>query len=110
RAAFPSFDQPSFKTPFTITLRTPAGLKAVSNAPQTGVTREAGLDVHRFAPTLPLPTYLVAVMTGPFVTAEGRVAPTPQRAAPLPLRVVSTRPNAGKLDFALEGSQGIVTL
>lgn len=110
RAAFPSFDQPSFKTPFTVTLRTPAGLKAVSNAPQTGVTREAGLDVHRFAPTLPLPTYLVAVMTGPFIMVEGQVAPTPQRAAPLPLRVVSTQPNAGKLDFALEGSKGIVTL
>ena len=32
RAAFPSFDQPSFKTPFTVTLRTPPGLVAVSNA------------------------------------------------------------------------------
>src|SRR5690606_12127552 len=35
RAAFPSFDQPSFKTPFTVTLRTPPGLMAVSNAPET---------------------------------------------------------------------------
>jgi aminopeptidase N len=110
RAAFPSFDQPSFKTPFTVTLRTPPGLVAVSNAPQASLTQEGGLDVHRFAPTLPLPTYLVAVMVGPFAVAEGEVPPTPQRAKPLPLRIVSPRPNAAKLAFALEGSKQIVAL
>ena len=110
RAAFPGFDQPSFKTSFTVTLRTPPGLKAVSNAPETGTTSEAGLDVHRFARTLPLPTYLVAMMVGPFVTVEGVVPPTPQRAKPLPLRVISPRPNAGRLDFALQGSKEIVAL
>jgi len=110
RGAFPGFDQPSFKTPFTVTLRTPPGLKAVSNAPETGTTREGGLDVHHFAPTLPLPTYLVAMMVGPFAVAEGVVPPTPQRAKPLPLRIVSTRPNAARLDFALQNSQRIVTL
>lgn len=110
RFAFPCFDQPSFKTPFTITLRTPPGLIAVSNAPETSTTRVDGLEVHRFAPTLPLPTYLVAMMTGPFAVLEGEVPPTPQRAEPLPLRIVSTRQNAGKLDFALTGTKEIVTL
>lgn len=110
RAAFPGFDEPGLKQPFTVTVRTPPGLKAVSNAPELSVTREGGLDVHRFAPTLPLPTYLVAVMTGPFVSVEGAVPPTPQRAKPLPLRIVSTRENAGKLKFALDGSEKIVAL
>ncbi len=110
RAAFPGFDEPGLKQPFTVTLRTPPGLKAVSNAPQASVTREGGLDVYRFAPTLPLPTYLVAVMVGPFVSVDGAVAPTPQRAQPLPLRIVSTKENAGKLTFALEGSKKIVAL
>lgn len=110
RAVFPSFDQPSFKTPFTVTLRTPPGLMAVSNTPQLSRTAEAGLDVHRFAPSLPLPTYLVAMMVGPFVAVEGEVPPTPQRAKPLPLRIVSTRPNAGRLDFALQGTKEIVRL
>lgn len=110
RAAFPGFDDPGFKTPFTVTLRTPPGLVAVSNAPETGVTREGGLDVHRFAETLPLPTYLVALMTGPFAVVEGEVPPTPQRARPLPLRIVSPRPNGGQLKFALEGSKQIVAL
>jgi aminopeptidase N len=108
RAAFPSFDEPGFKTPFSVTLRTKPGQVAVSNAPETSKTIEDGLEVHRFAPTLPLPTYLVAMMVGPFVTLEGTVPPTAQRATPLPLRIVSTRQNAGKLAFALEGSKGIV--
>jgi aminopeptidase N len=110
RAAYPGFDQPGYKQPFTVTLHTPAGLKAVSNAPETSVTQEAGLDVHHFAPTLPLPTYLLAMFVGPFATVDGAVPPTPQRAAPLPLRVVSTQPNAGKLKFALDNTQPIVAL
>jgi len=110
RGVFPSFDEPGFKTPFTVTLRTPPGQTAVSNAPQTGVKREGEMDVHTFAPTLPLPTYLVAAMAGPFAVVEGTVPPTPQRAKPLPLRIVSPRPNADKLAFALEGSKEIVRL
>ena len=110
RAAFPSFDQPSFKTPFTVTLRTPPGLTAVSNAPEVSTAQEGGLEVHRFAPTLPLPTYLVAMMVGPFATLAGEVPPTPQRANPLPLRIVSTRQNADQLGFALNGSKEIVAL
>ena len=108
RAAFPGFDEPGFKTPWTVTLRTPAGLKAVSNAPETATRTENGMAVHTFAPTLPLPSYLVAMMVGPFATVEGTVPATPQRAAPLPIRVVSTRQNADKLAFALEGTKGIV--
>ncbi len=110
RASFPGFDEPGFKTPFTVTLRTPKGLKAVSNAPEVSTQEESGLDVHRFAPTLPLPTYLVAMMVGPFASVAGTVPPTPQRATPLPLRVISPAPNAAKLSFALENSKPIVAL
>ncbi len=108
RSAFPCFDEPGFKTPFAITLRTPPGQTAVSNAPEASKGIEGGLEVHRFAPTLPLPTYLVAMMAGPFAAVEGVVPPTPERASPLPLRVISPRPNADKLGFALEGSKAIV--
>ncbi|MFC0590073.1 M1 family metallopeptidase [Novosphingobium aquiterrae] len=108
RAAFPSFDQPGYKQPFTVTLRTKPGQVAVSNAPEVSKTLEDGLEVHRFAPTLPLPTYLVAMMVGPFAVAEGTVPPSPQRATPLPLRIVTTKQNAKQMTFALEGSKGIV--
>ncbi|MDE2406026.1 MAG: M1 family metallopeptidase [Sphingomonadales bacterium] len=110
RAAYPSFDQPGYKQPFRVTLRTPAGLKAISNAPETGVTQADGMDVHAFADTAPLPTYLLAMMVGPYVAVEGAAPPTPQRATPLPMRIVSTRPNAAKLAFALENSKQIVAL
>ena len=109
RAAFPGFDEPGFKVPFTVTLRTRPGQMAVSNAPQVSSTVENGLEVHRFAPTLPLPTYLVAMMVGPFASVEGVVPATPQRAKPLPIRIITTRQNAGKISYALEGTKGIVT-
>lgn len=110
RAAFPGFDEPGLKQPFTVTIRTPPGLKAVSNAPELSVTREGAYDVHRFAATLPLPTYLMAMMVGPFAVVEGATPPTPQRRHPLPVRIVSTKENAGKLQFALDGTHKIVTL
>ena len=52
RAAFPGFDEPGFKVPFTVTIRTPKGQSAVSNAPEVSSTVENGWQVHRFAPTL----------------------------------------------------------
>ncbi|HWU02280.1 MAG TPA: M1 family aminopeptidase, partial [Novosphingobium sp.] len=110
RSAFPGFDQPGYKQPFTVTLRTPAGLTAVSNAPEAGLAHENGADVHRFAATAPLPTYLLAMMVGPFATAQGQVPATAQRAMPLPLRIVSPRPNADKLTFALENTKPILAL
>ncbi|MCJ2188890.1 M1 family metallopeptidase [Novosphingobium beihaiensis] len=111
RAAFPGFDEPGFKTPFTITLRTPPGLMAISNSPELGTPqREAGLAVHHFAPTPPLPTYLVAMMVGPFASLEGTVPPNAQRATPLPVRIDSTRQNAGRLAYAMAGTREIVGL
>jgi aminopeptidase N len=108
RAAFPGFDEPGFKVPFSVTLRTKPGQMAISNAPQLSTTSENGMDVHRFAPTLPMPTYLMAFMVGPFSAVEGTVAPTPQRGHPLPIRIITTKPNADKMDFALQGTKGIV--
>ncbi|AQR73266.1 M1 family metallopeptidase [Sphingomonas sp. LM7] len=111
RAAFPSFDEPGYKTPFTVTVTTKPGFVAVSNAAEQGVPLRAGkLVKHRFAATEPLPTYLVAFVTGPFVTLEGNVPATAQRPRPLPLRIVGTKPYAGQMAYALEGSKKIVAL
>lgn len=111
RAAFPSFDEPGYKTPFTVSLTTKPGFVALSNAPETGKATPVGALVkHRFIATKPLPTYLVAFVVGPFSTVAGAVAPTPQRKEPLPLRVVGTRPNVGQLQYALDNSGPIVAL
>jgi aminopeptidase N len=108
RAAFPGFDEPGFKVPFNVTLRTKPRQLAVSNAPEVSTTREGGMDVHKFAPTLPLPTYLMAFMVGPFVSVADTVPASPQRKIPLPFRIVTTKPNAAQMDFARQGTKGIV--
>ncbi len=110
RAAFPSFDEPGFKTPFTISITTDRGAKAVSNAPETGVTRAGALEKHQFAVTRPLPTYLVALVTGPFVHATAAVPPTPERPAPLPLGAVLTQAHKDKTAYVLAETPRIVSL
>lgn len=110
RAAFPSFDEPGFKTPFTVSITTTPGLTTVSNAPEASVTRTGALETHRFAPTRPLPTYLVAMDTGPFVHRVAAVAPDAQRARPLPLGVVAAQVQAGKLDYVQAETPRIVQL
>jgi len=93
-----------------VTLRTPPGLTAIANGVELPLVRENGLDVHRFAETPPLPTYLVALFVGPFASHESTVAPTEQRAEPLPLRIATTRQNAGRTDFGRDGTEDIVRL
>ena len=71
RRAFPCFDEPQFKTPWTITLRTPESVGAFSNAPELKASSEAnGMRVVRFRSTKPLPSYLVAFAVGPFDVVE----------------------------------------
>ena len=110
RAAFPSFDEPGFKTPFTVSLTTAPGSKAISNSRETGTQASGALVRHMFEPTKPLPTYLVAFVVGPFIAAEGSVAPNRYRRDPLPLRIVATKAQAGKLDYALDETSRIVAL
>jgi cytosol alanyl aminopeptidase len=72
RRAFPCFDQPSYKTPFRVTLRVPEGHLALTNSPETSSTSSGGSRVFQFAETQPLPTYLVALAVGEL---ELRAAP-----------------------------------
>ena len=82
RRAFPCFDEPSYKIPWEVTLRVPHGQRGLSNAPVVSTLQDGDHDVIRFAPTPPLPSYLVAVAVGPFdmvdLGALGRAA-TPAR-------------------------------
>ncbi|HEU4655440.1 MAG TPA: M1 family aminopeptidase [Steroidobacteraceae bacterium] len=111
RAAFPSFDEPGHKTPFAVSLTTKPGYLALSNAPETGKGVKRGdLVKHTFAETKPLPTYLVAFVVGPFITVEGAAPPTALRKTPLPLRIVATKNQAGRLDYALAETPRIIEL
>ena len=103
RRAFPCFDQPEFKTPYTVTLRTPPDSIAVANAPETRRSEEGGLAVHHFAQTRPLPSYLVAFAVGPFDVVE-----LPASASPTPMRVLAPRGRGSLSDFALDWSPRIL--
>ena len=113
RAVFPSFDEPGFKTPFTVSLTTKADAVAASNAPETGSIRvssvkDGDMVRHTFMPTVPLPTYLVAFVVGPFAVAEGRIPPTLQRSRELPVRILATQPGKDRLTYALEETKPII--
>ncbi len=108
RAAFPSFDQPGDKAPFTISIATRPGEAAISNAPQVSVMRKGEFDVHRFQTTKPLPTYLVALYAGPFARRDALIPADAQRATPLPLGAAAPQTEADKLQFVMEQTPPIV--
>jgi len=71
RRAFPCFDEPRFKVPWTVTLVTPRDQAAYANAPVSEVEHlDDGRDAHHFKPTPPIPSYLVAVAAGPFEVVD----------------------------------------
>ena len=88
RRVFPCFDEPDRKTPWTLTLEVPAALTAISNTLQVAEepAAEAGWKRVSFAPTRPLPTYLVAFAIGPF-----EIAPAGSSRGGAPIRIITPR-------------------
>ncbi len=109
RRAFPSFDEPRFKTPFDVTLVVPSALGAFANSRDVESTPlPEGRRQVRFAPTEPLPTYLVAWAVGPLDVVEGAVPPSAVRPTALPLRGLAPRGRGPELAFAMEHTPRIV--
>ena len=110
RRAFPSFDEPRFKTPFDISMTVRAGDTAVSNAPVAKEQAvEGGLKRVTFATTKPLPTYLVALIAGPFDVVEGPPVPkTGFRAHEIPVRGIAAKGKGKQLKYALDNTPAIL--
>jgi len=70
RMAFPCWDEPGFKIPFRVTVAVPEGQIAVSNTPVESERSAGGWHTFVFAPTRPLPSYLVAIAAGPLESIE----------------------------------------
>jgi alanyl aminopeptidase len=104
RLAFPCFDEPRFKTPFEVTLTVPADQIAAANTPvEQAVKLADGLQRIGFAPTAPIPTYLVAWVVGPFDVVRGPpIAPSGSRAFSIPLQGIATKGQGERLTYALE--------
>ncbi len=110
RRAFPCFDEPDRKAVFEVTLVVDDGLHAYSNGPvvdesideTTDETPENGPSGAprrrrvRFAPTMPMSTYLVAFVVGPLEATE------PVDVDGVPLRIVHPPGKAGLTSYALD--------
>lgn len=100
RRMFPGFDEPGFKTPFMVSVTAPAALKVFANSPEMLVTTSGSMSTHHFAPTKPLPTYLVALGVGPFDVVEATIPANAVRHAALPFRVIATKGQLPRMQFA----------
>lgn len=110
RNAFPSFDEPAFKTPWTFTISAPKGDTAIFNTQETGVeTLADGWIKHRYAPTKPLPSYLIAFAVGPWELVEFDAIPkTPLRDHVIPLRGVAAKGQSPRMRYMLGETAKIV--
>ena len=111
RYAFPSFDEPRFKTPFDVTLTVPKDQVAVANT--TPIKELASSDGHwktlSFATTKPLPTYLIAVAVGPWDVLDGpTIPPNSVRKQPVPLRGIGPRGTGPEFKWILDQTPMIV--
>lgn len=97
RSAFPCFDEPHHKTPFTVSLEVPRGDLAVSSMPEK-MRQDAGAWTQYFFETSPpLPTYLLAWAVGALEVRS--LEPDPGRHPKL--RLVTTVGRSGRGELAL---------
>ena len=109
RYAFPGFDEPRWKTPFDVTLRVPEAERAFANTREIENVVECGMRRVRFAPTEPLPTYLVAMAVGPLDVVEAPPIPANEvRPTPLPFRGICARGRGAEMRHAMENTPAIL--
>jgi len=106
RRAFPCFDEPDSKVPWQLTLDVPAGLTAVSNSPSVR-EQPLGGDQKRveFAPTRPLPSYLIAFGVGSFDLVDAG-----KTASGTPIRVITMKGRAPEAAYAARTAPHILEL
>ncbi|MGL6043004.1 MAG: M1 family metallopeptidase, partial [Sandaracinobacteroides sp.] len=111
RRAFPGFDEPRHKTPFTVSITAPAAMKAFANAPEVKATPVAGGKVrHDFAEIGPMPTYLAAFAVGDFDVIEATIPANAVRPEPLPFRGITTKGQGKRLGVTMAETPKILAL
>jgi aminopeptidase N len=73
RTVFPCFDQPDLKARFTLTLRVPAGWKALANGKLNDSATNGSQTVYCFAESDLLPTYLFSFTAGIYTRAQKQI-------------------------------------
>jgi len=97
RRAFPCWDEPDRKAVFDVTLVIDPAFNAYSNSAVVSDTLDPdGKRRVRFAPTMVMSSYLVALIVGPLVATE------PRRVDGIPVRVVHVPGKERLTGFALD--------
>lgn len=111
REAFPGFDEPKYKVPFNVSISSPSENVVYFNTPLASQAEgDDGWTRHNFETTRPLPTYLIAFGAGPFDVVDfGDIPPNDIRKRPLRLRGLAAKGSGGRLQYALENTEGILT-
>jgi cytosol alanyl aminopeptidase len=104
RRMFPCFDEPSYKTPYDVSVTVPKGMIAVANTLEAAREDVGDKTRFRFNRTPPLPTYLLALAAGELDVREATRSTAP------PVRIVTTKGKAGgtEVTLALEAASGLV--
>lgn len=110
RKAAPLFDEPRFKVPFTVSLTIRNEHVGIANTPLlSSEDMGNGMKKLSFAPSQPLPTYLLAWAVGNLDVVEWEpIPPSALRDRPIPLRGVASHGKGGKLDYALRNTARIL--
>ena len=110
RKAFPSFDEPKFKTPFSVTIHHRPDNIAIANEASTASTsRDDGWTTQVYKTTEPSPTYLVALAVGPFdILEEDPIPPSQWRETPIRLRGIAAKGKAKALKYALDAHREVL--
>lgn len=110
RLAFPSFDEPAFKVPFTYALTVRNEHKAFTNTPAVSETDLGnGWKKIIYAKSKPLPTYLIAFAVGDFDVVEWQDIPSTEvRDRTIPLRGIATKGKGHRLTYALKNTKDIL--
>ena len=100
RRAFPSFDEPTYKATFELSMMIDNADAGISNGAQISDTPgpEPGKHTLSFATTPKMSSYLVAMVVGDFVCRSGAADGTP-------IRVCSTPDKLGLTAYALEAAE-----
>ncbi len=106
REAFPCFDEPSFKAPWKIAIRTKKNLMAVANTPMTSEKDLGNGDkLVEFAESKPMPSYLVAFGVGPFETVDAG-----KTRGGAPIRFIVPKGRTADVAYPVEATRPIVDL
>jgi aminopeptidase N len=101
RRFFPSWDEPRFRTPYTLTVTVRAGDDLVGNMPVARTVRKGTLKTVTFQRTPPMSSYLVFLGVGEFDRITTRAASTE-------IGVVTRRGNGAQGRWALTSAARIL--